>query len=288
MAKSCMAAHIFTRPIHDERKKMNKEALKSLLNIAVDAAIVAGKEILSVYESGDFTIETKEDNSPLTRADKLAHAAIATKLEQTGIPVLSEEGRAIPHAERAAWTRLWIVDPLDGTKEFISRNGDFTVNIALIEEGSPVLGVIYVPVTHELYYGIVGDGAWKVVEANRFDDTGELMAAAIRLPLESAGTTYRVVGSRSHMNEQTMAFIDSLRKEHPDMEIVQRGSSLKICMVASGEADIYPRFSSTMEWDTAAGHAIALAAGKRIVSANDNIDLIYNKKNLLNPFFIVR
>lgn len=267
---------------------MKQEPLNTLLNVAVEAAIAAGKEILSVYESRDFAVEAKEDNSPLTRADKLAHAVIAEKLASTGVPVLSEEGKAVPRAERAAWTRLWIVDPLDGTKEFISRNGEFTVNIALIDEAKPALGVIYVPVLHELFYGIVGQGAWKVENATRFDDVGELKAAAVRLPLKRDGAPYRVLGSRSHMNERTMAFIDALREEHPDLEIVQRGSSLKICMVASGEADIYPRFGPTMEWDTAAGHAIAAAAGKKMVKADGEVELIYNKEKLKNPFFIVR
>ncbi|TNJ38931.1 3'(2'),5'-bisphosphate nucleotidase CysQ [Chlorobaculum thiosulfatiphilum] len=267
---------------------MKTELPDALLKIAVETALVAGKEILSVYETGNFSIEAKADKSPLTSADKLAHAVIAAKLEETGVPVLSEEGRAIPYAERAALTRLWIVDPLDGTKEFISRSGDFTVNIALIDEGQPVLGVIYVPVLDELFFGIVGDGAYKVEGTSRFKSIGELMATAIKLPLKSDGARYRVVNSRSHMNERTTAFIDSLRQKHPDLEIVQRGSSFKICMVASGEADIYPRFGPTMEWDTAAGHAIALAAGKHMVKADEQGDLAYNKENLLNPFFIVQ
>jgi 3'(2'), 5'-bisphosphate nucleotidase len=267
---------------------MIKEQLNTLLEVAVDAAIAAGKEILSVYESGNYSIEVKADNSPLTKADKLAHATIAAKLDETRLPILSEEGRSIPFAERAAWQKLWVVDPLDGTKEFISRNGEFTVNIALIEKGKPILGVIYVPVMNELFFGIVGEGAFKVEETNRFDVIREMMAAAVRLPLKRDDATYRVVGSRSHMDKQTLSFIDSLRKAHPDLEIVQRGSSLKICMLASGEADIYPRFGPTMEWDTAAGHAIALAVGKRMAKADEKDDLTYNKENLLNPFFIVK
>lgn len=266
---------------------MIKDQLNSLLEIAVNATIAAGKEILSVYKSGDFSIEVKDDNSPLTRADKLAHATIAAKLDETSLPILSEEGRSIPYAERVVWQRLWIVDPLDGTKEFISRNGEFTVNIALIDEGKPILGVIYVPVFQELFFGIVGSGAYKVDAANHFDGMSELMAAAVRLPMKRDDATYRVVGSRSHMDTQTLSFIDSLRKWHTELEIVQRGSSLKICMVASGEADIYPRFGPTMEWDTAAGHAIALAAGKRMAKVDEKDDLTYNKENLLNPFFIV-
>jgi len=267
---------------------MTQEQLNRLLDIAVEAAIVAGKDIISVYESGDFSVETKVDNSPLTRADKLAHEAIATKLAQTGVPMLSEEGQTIPYAERATWTQLWIVDPLDGTKEFISRNGEFTVNIALIYKARPVLGVIFVPVLQELFFGIIGCGAYKVERVNHFDSIKELMEVAVRLPLISDRVTYRVIGSRSHMDERTMRFIDSLRKEHPELEIVQRGSSLKICMVASGEADIYPRFGPTMEWDTAAGHAIALATGKRLIKADEEGELVYNKENLLNPYFIVK
>lgn len=267
---------------------MNKEQLNALLIIAIETAITASKVIISVYESGDFTVEAKADKSPLTKADQLAHAAIVAKLESTKVPVLSEEGQNIPFAERVSWRRLWVVDPLDGTKEFISRNGEFTVNIAFIEEGKPILGVIYVPVLHELFFGIVGSGAYKVDAANRFDGISELMAAAIRLPIKRDDAKYRVVGSRSHMNERTLSFIESLRKTYPNLEIVQRGSSLKICMVASGEADIYPRFGPTMEWDTAAGHAIALAAGKRIAKSDEKGDLIYNKKDLLNPYFIVK
>lgn len=270
------------------QKLMNNNPSNTLLNIAIEAALMAGHEILAVYESGDFSVEAKADGSPLTRADKLAHAKIAAKLEKTGVPILSEEGRTIPFAERAAWGRLWIVDPLDGTKEFISCNGEFTVNIALVENGTPVLGIIYVPDLHELFYGVVDQGAWKVEGANRFDNIGELLATAILLPLKHDATTYRVAVSRSHMNERTISFIDSLREEHPGLEIMQLGSSLKFCMAASGEADIYPRFGPTMEWDTAAGHAIALAAGKRMEKADDEGEITYNKENLLNPYFIVR
>jgi len=171
--KACVVVHIFQRidlSVHPVPNPMKTELPDALLKIAVETALVAGKEILSVYEAGNFSIEAKADKSPLTSADKLAHAVIAAKLEETGVPVLSEEGRAIPYAERAAWTRLWIVDPLDGTKEFISRSGDFTVNIALIDEGQPVLGVIYVPVLDELFFGIVGDGAYKVEGTSRVQE----------------------------------------------------------------------------------------------------------------------
>lgn len=267
---------------------MNDGSNKGLLQVAVDAAFAAGQEILRVYESDDFAVEQKADDSPLTRADRLAHGCIVSKLEQSCLPLLSEEGRSIPYDERRQWSRFWLVDPLDGTKEFISRNGDFTVNIALIEHGCPVLGVIYVPVHDELYFGIVGDGAYRILTASHHSGVEEYRIHAVRLPQKREDSIYRVVGSRSHMDERTLAFIESRRNEYPVMEIAQRGSSLKICMVASGEADVYPRFGPTMEWDTAAGHAIAVAAGKTVAVAETGHMLVYNKVNLLNPFFIVQ
>jgi len=253
------------------------------LRLAVKAALAAGREILDVYGSGDFGVESKGDDSPLTRADRQAHTVILRILESSGLPVLSEEGRTVPFEERCRWRRFWLVDPLDGTKEFISRNGEFTVNIALIENGSPVAGVVFVPVLDELYIGAGETGAFLVRDAmNEASEIEKLPKA------HDAGRPYRVVGSRSHLNGETLAFVEKLREAHPGLEMVQRGSSLKICMVAAGEADIYPRFGPTMEWDTAAGHAVLRAAGKRMLVAEGDEELHYNKKDLLNPCFVVR
>ncbi len=245
-----------------------------LLDVAIRAALAAGRDIMAIYDdpAADFGIERKADNSPLTRADKAAHARIMTFLEPTDIPVLSEEGAHLPFEVRRHWQRLWIVDPLDGTKEFIKRNGEFTVNIALVEDGTPVMGVIYVPVKEQLYYGIQGEGAWKQEPKTQL----------------CPPRPYTVVASRSHLSPETETFIEALRREHPDLQLVSSGSSLKICLVAEGRADIYPRHAPTMEWDTAAGHAIALAAGCRVVDATTGEPLTYNKEDLHNPWFIVR
>lgn len=258
------------------------------LMLAIKAAIDAGRVIMEVYGSDDFEVEKKGDHSPLTKADRGAHDVIMHELEGSGLPVLSEEGKEITYDERKKWKRFWLVDPLDGTKEFVSYNGEFAVNIALIENGEPVLGIVYVPVLDELFYGAVGKGAYYMSGMNNWYRNGEgLFNSAYRLPLKQKERPYRVVGSRSHMNDLTVAFIDSLKGEYPDLEIVQRGSSLKICMVAAGDADIYPRFGPTMEWDTAAGHAIARAVGKRMVEAESGKELQYNKEELMNPYFIV-
>lgn len=263
---------------------------KVLLFDAVLASIDAGKEILDVYENS-FEVEYKDDNSPLTIADKRSHRRIMQMLEETGIPVLSEEGKALEYAERSKWGTMWIVDPLDGTKEFIKQNGEFTVNIALVEKGVPVLGVIYVPVDETLYFGSTEHGAYRVDGAAHLKDLDNIedwMSKGVKLP-ESQERPYTMVGSRSHMSDETAAYFDDVRRDHPNAEIISKGSSLKICMVAEGSADVYPRFAPTMEWDTAAGHAIAKAAGFEIYQAKEeNKPLEYNKEDLLNPWFIVK
>ena len=258
--------------------------MNSTLHLAADTAIAAGTAILKIYDSGDFDVQTKGDNSPLTRADLAAHEVISAALAATGIPLLSEEGRAISFAERSAWSRLWIVDPIDGTKEFIKRNGEFTVNIALIEDGLPVIGVIYVPVSRALYLGVVGEGAWKV-EVDREGNWS--LDGAARLPIPKGDRPYKVVASRSHMSEETEAFIRQLREQHGSVELISRGSSLKLCMVAEGLADAYPRFAPTMEWDTAAGQAICMAAGFDVVDQRTGMTMRYNREDLLNAWFLV-
>ncbi len=247
---------------------------ETALNIARRAAQLGGAAIMRVYAEGDLGITQKADESPLTRADRAAHTAIANALQPTGLPLLSEEGKAVPFAERAAWDIFWLVDPLDGTKEFIKRNGEFTVNIALIRAGRPVAGVVYVPVTQRLYYGSPEGGAFRV-EA---DGTATALRCA---PTDLQARGLRVVASRSHLNDETKAFIEKL--DAP--ELVSMGSSLKLMLVAEGNADVYPRFAPTMEWDTAAAQAIVEAAGGRVCAYPENIPLAYNKENLMNPAF---
>lgn len=252
------------------------------------AAISAGQAILEIYThpDTDWQVERKADNSPLTIADRRAHAVIAEALADTPHPLLSEEGAHQPYAERSAWHSLWIVDPLDGTKEFLKRNGEFTVNIALVEDGTPTMGVVYVPARREIYWGTASEGSYKAA-VNAAGEVEEAHSISCKSNA-SALRPFRVVASRSHLSPETQEFIDALRPTHPDLEMVSAGSSLKICLVAEGQADVYPRFAPTMEWDTAAGHAVALAAGCEVVDARTGEPLRYNKDDLHNPYFIVR
>jgi 3'(2'), 5'-bisphosphate nucleotidase len=255
------------------------------LKTALMAAVAGGKEIMSIYGLDDFQITNKSDASPLTIADQKAHLAIVKHLENTGLPVLSEEGKSIPFSERESWESFWMVDPLDGTKEFIKRNGEFTVNIALIRGGKPVLGVVYVPVTGLLYFGAENQGAWRK-EVREFDDLEEPTANAHKLPAHQT-QQLTIVGSRSHMSPETEAIIQQMESLHGQAAVASMGSSLKIVLVAEGKADFYPRFAPTMEWDTAAGHGVALAAGCQVIQAANQAPVVYNKENLLNPWFIV-
>jgi 3'(2'), 5'-bisphosphate nucleotidase len=261
--------------------------LNHLLWLTAKASIKAGEEILSVYNT-NIEVEFKDDKSPLTEADKKSHIAIMEALEETKIPVLSEEGKQLTYKDREDWDELWVVDPLDGTKEFIKRNGEFTVNIALVKNQIPILGVIYVPVEETLYFGAEGIGAFKFNgDLSKLSDTESLISASVKLPVDRE-RNFTVVGSRSHMSEETQAYFNQVKEQHPDAEVVSRGSSLKICMVAEGSADVYPRFAPTMEWDTAAGHAIVRQAGFEIFHTDVDTPLKYNKPDLLNPWFIVK
>ncbi len=246
--------------------------LNRLLDVAKSAAQEASEAILKVYESDDFDIEAKGDNSPLTRADKVSHQIISAALQETGLPILSEEGREIEYSARSNWDYFWMVDPIDGTKEFIKRNGEFTVNIALIHDQRPILGVVLVPVSGDLYHAVEGQGAFR---------NGEPIFVN-KCEIEDPGL--RVVASRSHMNDATKSFIEKIN----DPVIVSRGSSLKLLLVASGEADIYPRFGPTMEWDTAAAHAVVNEAGGTVLNQETQKELMYNKEDLLNPYFLVK
>ncbi|WP_071149934.1 3'(2'),5'-bisphosphate nucleotidase CysQ [Bacteroides ndongoniae] len=259
---------------------------------AIEAALRAGGQILSIYNdpSSDFQVERKADNSPLTIADRKAHETIVEILKDTPFPILSEEGKSLPFEMRNGWETLWIVDPLDGTKEFIKRNGEFTVNIALVLKGKPVMGVIYVPVKTVLYFAEDTLGAYKIEGIKDLDHKSldDLISEAVRLPDKSISrTNFVMVASRSHLTPETEIYIDKMRAVHGDLELVSIGSSLKICLVAEGRADVYPRFAPTMEWDTAAGHAIASAAGMEVYQAETDLPLQYNKQDLLNPWFVV-
>lgn len=254
---------------------IKKEKEAELLDLAVEAAILAGEEIIKIYDQ-NFEVFTKKDNSPLTIADQNANKIIENQLQKTQIPILSEEGKHASYKERKSWKHLWIVDPLDGTKEFVKRNGEFTVNIALVENGVPIMGIIYVPVTKVLYYSS-SLGAFKKINKK-----------ILRLPLNNDRNSFVVVGSRSHQSKETAEYFAELKKNNGDIEIISMGSSLKICLVAEGKADIYPRFAPTMEWDTAAGHAIVNASGKSLKDYHTGSEMIYNRENLINNWFIVK
>jgi len=264
---------------------------ENLLKQALKASLEAGREILEVYADKDFDIRVKKDDSPLTAADEKAHKKIVSYLNDTGIPVLSEEGKNIPYEIRKNWDIFWLVDPLDGTKEFIKRNGEFTVNIALISDKKPVMGIIYVPVLKTLYFAEENIGAFLKNNIKGLDkeitNTNNLLNSCFKLPLQKENDKYTVVGSRSHMSEKTEEFINTIKQERGEIEMISVGSSLKFCMLPEGKADIYPRFGPTMEWDTAAGHAIAEISGFTVTQP-DGKPLEYNKENLLNPWFIVR
>ncbi|MEO8086047.1 MAG: 3'(2'),5'-bisphosphate nucleotidase CysQ [Bacteroidota bacterium] len=254
--------------------------------LTLNAAIQAGNAILEVYKSS-FTVEHKEDKSPLTQADKNANAIIVQMLSGTRIPILSEEGKIISFEERKTWRELWVVDPLDGTKEFIKRNGEFTVNIALVENGVSVFGVIYQPVDDILFYGEEGKGAFKITAASTITPE-ELTGKSVLLGNEALPKAFTIVASRSHLSPETSAYIEKARLEHKDVECISSGSSLKLCMIAERKAHVYPRFAPTMEWDTAAGHAILKGAGKNVYSASTGEEIHYNKPDLRNDWFIAK
>lgn len=262
--------------------------MKQLLNTAITAALEAGKAILEIYHSGEFDIETKGDNSPLTKADTASHNVIMSYLTKTDIPVLSEEGRDIPYKERKAWRQLWIVDPIDGTKEFIKRNGEFTINIALIEDQRPIIGVIFVPVTGDLYFSSEEIGTFKATVDLKNYDVETLLLKGNKLPLEREDKTFTIVASRSHMSPETETYVQEMRDIHGEVNLISKGSSLKLCMVAEGTANCYPRFAPTMEWDTAAGQAICEHAGFQVIDWKTKENILYNRKELLNNWFLVK
>lgn len=258
---------------------------KQLLAQVVEISRMAGEAILAVYnrDSG-FDVDAKADDSPVTEADLAAHKILHPALEALlpGVPVLSEESTLPPFAERGAWQKYWIIDPLDGTKEFIKRNGEFTVNVALIENGVPVLGVVYVPVLDITYTGIKGEGAWKIVE-------GQESAIQVRSleSLKASGGPVEVVASRSHGAEAVEKMLQKVTDALGPVETKNMGSSLKLCLVAEGQADLYPRLALTSEWDTAAAQAVVEAAGGKVMDIDFNVLRYNTKDDILNPFFYV-
>lgn len=243
------------------------------LNDIQKIAEEAGNVIMEIYNR-DFSVEYKDDKSPLTEADLASHDVIMQGLEKYGIPVMSEEGKSIDYEERKDWEYYWCIDPIDGTKEFIKKNGEFTVNIALVHKDTPILGVVYAPALGDMYKAKKGEGAFKNDQ---------------RLPLQTnhdLKEKMSVVASKSHLSEETQAFIDAL--DTKDIMQVSKGSSLKLCMVAEGEADIYPRLAPTMEWDTAAADAIVRESGKMTWQFENDQPVVYNKVDLLNPWFVVK
>lgn len=251
---------------------------EQLIDRAIPVALLAGEAVLAVYRR-DFATYEKEDKSPLSEADLASHEVILkglTEIDPT-IPVLSEESKEVAFEVRSQWERFWLVDPLDGTKEFIKRNDEFTVNIALIENGAVVLGVVHAPVLGITYAAGVGVPAFEIRDSVR---------SPISVATYSEGT-YRVVASRSHAGPETEELIQRIRDRCGEVELVSKGSSLKLCMVADGEAHFYPRLGPTMEWDVAAAQAVVEGAGGFVTDTHGN-PLKYNKESLLNPFFIVR
>lgn len=267
----------------------------ALLKLAIAAALKAGDVILKIYDT-DFFVQTKSDNTPVTLADKGASDSIIKTLMATNIPIISEEEVILDYKIRKAWTNVWLVDPLDGTKEFVKRNGEFTVNIALVENGQPVIGVIYSPVSKEIYFASKNNGSFKILqhdviaERNKNEKTliENLMLVAKKLPLQKLPNTYTIVASRSHLSKEINQHIDKLKNMYGNVNTINVGSSIKQCWVAEGKAHEYLRLGITMEWDTAAGQCILEQAGCNLIDLESNLPMRYNKENLKNSFFIAK
>lgn len=248
------------------------------INVIVKIAKEAGDKILQIYNNGSFDCQLKNDNSPLTEADIAAHNLITQRLKAITpeIPILSEESSSVPWQQRKQWKYYWLVDPLDGTKEFVKKNGEFTVNIALIHQNDPVIGVVHAPVLNETWAGAQGRPAIKIEQGNTI---------VIKTKPYEQGSVYRVVGSRSHAGDSLKKFL----RELGEYQLISMGSSIKLCLVAEGKAHLYPRLGLTSEWDTAAAHAVVNSAGGEVVEFETKMPLKYNTKDsLLNPCFIVQ
>ena len=262
---------------------MYKDYLKKAIQIAYEAGLAT----LNYYKA-ELQVEIKADNSPLTLADKASNDVIVSNLSKFSLPVLTEESELVDYSIRKNWTKYWLIDPLDGTKEFIKKSDEYTVNIALIDEGKPVLGVVYAPAKDLLFYGLLDYGSFKVNDVSK-NDLEKILGSPnnTKLPVKNSNDIPVVVASKSHKNQETVEYIEKIKEIYGQVIEENYGSSLKLCMVAEGSADIYPRIGPTMEWDTAASHAVVEAAGQYILTYPELKPMEYNKENLLNPFFIV-
>lgn len=263
-----------------------------LLRLAITAALKGGEEILRIYKT-DFAVETKSDNTPVTAADKASGRSIAQVLAAANFPVISEEEDVPDFIERAAYTNVWIVDPLDGTKEYVKRNGEFAVNIALVENGRPSIGVIYAPVLQVLYFARKSGGSYKlegnhIVEALNKPSESNFLEHAQKLPIQKLPKDYTVIASRSHLSREVNERISELKRLYGTVNVISVGSSIKQCWVAEGKAHEYPRFGTTMEWDTAAGQCILEEAGSVLIDMVTEQPMRYNRENMHNNFFVAR
>lgn len=262
-----------------------------LLECAIKASIDAGKEILRIYNTA-FFVETKSDNTPVTEADKTSSKIIAASLAHFNIPLISEEDEVIEHGIRKAWDKVWIIDPLDGTKEFVKRNGEFAINIALIEKNTPSIGVIYAPVLDTLYFACKSFGGYKIENVSVFCNENPtlkltaLMDLALKLPLQNPPMNYTIVVSRSHLSREINDYIKKREYVYGKVNTISVGSSIKQCWVAEGLAHEYPRLGRTMEWDTAAGQCILEESQAQLLDLETNKPMIYNKLSLENNFFV--
>jgi 3'(2'), 5'-bisphosphate nucleotidase len=261
------------------RQSRNPES-DFFLNQAIRGAIEASREILKHRLAG-VKADFKKDKSPVTDADRAAHIAICDSLNETGLPILSEEGDVMPYEIRKKWTRLWIVDPLDGTKEFIKGLDEFTVNVALVENGRPVMGVIVIPMRSEIYFGgMITGKVWRaLIEDGRMIGQKELTG-------QRSNDILTLAVSRSHLDEKTLAYVRELEKTQGSVTLIRCGSSLKFCQLAAGVADVYPRFNPCMEWDTAAGHALIRGVGFELIDLKSGEEMLYNRPDLINGAFI--
>ncbi len=273
---------------------IDNEVHQYLLTNIVNAAIRGGAAVMEIYSNSDsFEVSLKSDKSPITEADRRAHTTIKEYLGSTRIPILSEEGREMLYAERCNWELFWLIDPLDGTVEFINHTDEFTINIALMSENVSIASVVYVPCLKRLFFAAKGYGSHLCdniepdIESN-FNYT-EIASRFIALPLEGeVREVQKIAISRSHNTPETFDHIDALRTENPSIEVIEQGSSYKFCMLAEGSVDYYVRTSNTYEWDTAAGELVLAEAGGSTRSLVDNEPLSYNKELLDNPWFVCR
>ena len=261
--------------------------LSQNLKLAIEASIKAGKKILEIYNSDDFNLDYKDDNSPLTLADIASNEIIENILKTSNIPILSEEGNILDYQQRKDFKHLWIVDPLDGTKEFLKKNDEFTVNIALIENQKPILGVIYAPALSLLYFSEENFGSYKL-DLNDSISNEIDFNKALKLQIARKKTKYSVVTSRSHLDKETLSYIENLKNFKTNLDTKAIGSSLKFCLLAEGKADCYPRFSPCMEWDSAAGQIICKEVGFEVIDLMTEKEIIYNREDLLNNSFIAK